>query len=602
MADIIDDYSYLIGKNIFQNQATAFDNGDGTFSFQIRSSDSQPLATVTGYTNGADGERDTITVSYQGGEITYEVAGHSGEGLGLLFPGGVYPSYSFLLTEVIAQAGEIYTVREDDPNLPPFHESGPGITSDAILDYGTLIGQTFGDVKVGVYTEVLPDAGPFGANQLSGRNEWQAQEILAGSSLRVDSFSNGIDGDPDTLTVTRVDASGNPLAAGDPQSFSGTLFVLGHDADGIIVSTTIDGTGGQTFRLSEGSPALFDRGTFSLRDPAPFGLPQAAVICFAKGTGILTDLGDRPVEELSVGDIVITASGEPRPIKWLGTMVAQPPRHPRPNEVNPVCIRAGAFGEGLPKRDLRVSPGHAVYVEGVLIPAGLLVNGASIVQEQAQIIRYFHVELDSHDVLLAHGLPCETYLDDGNRAAFANAEGHAELHGRLDPKSWDDACAPMVADGPQLLDVRHRLDARAEALGWIKSEDPDLVLVADGVEIAPLHASDNRFWFAAPAASALALSSNAGVLAHVMPGLGDGRLLSVAVEDLRVDGAAVALDDAAFGAGFYPVERHDLQAWRWTNGHAELVLPLAAPAMIEIALTMVVPTWSRQAPSLRLVG
>ncbi len=93
----------------------------------------------------------------------------------------------------------------------------------------------------------------------------------------------------------------------------------------------------------------------------------------------------------------------------------------------------GAFGDGLPIRDLILSPGHAVFVDGVLVPVGPLVNGATIVQEEVESVRYFHVELDAHDVILAEGLPCESYLDDANRETFANSPQHTALHGRLDP-------------------------------------------------------------------------------------------------------------------------------------------------------------------------
>jgi Hint domain len=336
------------------------------------------------------------------------------------------------------------------------------------------------------------------------------------------------------------------------------------------------------------------------QDPSniPFGLEVA---CFAEGTAIATPEGEAVIEALRVGDVVITASGAPRSVTWIGQSTVRPVKHPRPHEVNPVRVCAGAFGEDLPVRDLVLSPGHAVFVDGVLIPVGHLVNGATIRQEEVQSIRYFHVELESHDVLLAEGLPCESYFDDGNRASFANAGAFAELHGRLDPKSWDDACAPMVAAGPQLIEVQQRLHARTAELGWIKSEDADLVIEADGVTISPIHKAGNRTWFAVPAASSLTLRSNASVLAQVMPGLGDGRRLGIAVSSLRVDGAEVALESDAFGAGFYPVERHETIGWRWTNGESVLALDLAAPAMIEVNLAMVAPSWKRPATALRLV-
>jgi hypothetical protein len=269
--------------------------------------------------------------------------------------------------------------------------------------------------------------------------------------------------------------------------------------------------------------------------------------------------------------------------------------------VNPVRIRRGAFGENLPARDLLVSPGHAVFVDGVLVPAYLLVNGATIIQEQVEAIRYFHLELETHDVVLAAGLPCESYLDDGNRASFVGGGEAVELHGRLDPKSWEDACAPWVGAGPQLDEVRRDLHARAEQMGWVRSDEPDLHLIVDGVTLAPLQVQGHRAWFQVPACTELTLASNASILAQVMPGLSDLRPLGVAVSELRVNGEALALDGPAFGPGFHVLETQGEDAWRWTDGQGTLALTLPDPAVIEIGLQMVAPSWKRRPPALQLV-
>lgn len=322
--------------------------------------------------------------------------------------------------------------------------------------------------------------------------------------------------------------------------------------------------------------------------------------CFAEGCRITAATGLVPVEDLSVGDDVITASGAARAIKWIGHAVVHPARHPRPWEVNPVRVKAGAFGAGLPAQDLRLSPGHAVFVDGVLVPVGLLVNGATILQEAVESIRYLHIELDSHDVLLAEGLPCESYLDDGNRNVFANAGEVAELHGRLDPLSWDDACAPMVAAGPQLLAIQQRLLAEAEALGWTRCEVPELSIEADGVSILPEAIEGNSWRFNVPAAETVILRSNAGVLAQTMPGLPDHRLLGVAISSLRINGADIALDSDVLSIGFHPLEEREGQAWRWTSGNAQLALHAEGSAQIDVTVAMVAPSWKRALPDLRI--
>ncbi|WP_257554650.1 Hint domain-containing protein [Sphingobium sp. CFD-2] len=347
---------------------------------------------------------------------------------------------------------------------------------------------------------------------------------------------------------------------------------------------------------SEGSGFTKYYGAISVSETspdAPFDLP---VVCFAEGTMIATAEGERRVEMLEPGDLVLTASGALRPVKWIGTMLVRPSRRANPVLAHPIRVRAGAFADHLPKRDLLLSPGHAVYVDGVLVPVGLLVNGATILQDEVEQIRYFHVELDSHDVLLAEGLPCESYLDDGNRASFVNAGQNTELVGRLDPKSWDDACAPMVAAGPQLSAVQQILVERMSEMGWMQCEEADLRLLAGGTEIFPTAVHGNRFCFRAPMAASLKLSSTSGILSHVIPALADTRRLGVAVTEVNIDGKALPLDDIAFGAGFYPLESHDALSWRWTNGEAEICLSLAATAEVEVVVAMVAPIWRTRLP------
>ncbi|RIA46327.1 Hint domain-containing protein [Hephaestia caeni] len=418
-------------------------------------------------------------------------------------------------------------------------------------------------------------------------------------------FSNYVDGDgnPIELWIKGFTENGMILTAKQDAYWSGTsgypMEVLNAGGD-IIPFTGVSGG--------------FIFGVYGVANASDSNIPPGAVVanqaifdrdssvfCFAEGTLIATASGKVAVETLSVGDPVLTASGEERLVKWIGRTVARPARHRRPHEVNPVCVRAHAFGPSLPERDLRLSPGHAVYVEGVLVPVVHLVNGATIVQEDVEQIRYYHVELDAHDVLLAEGLPCESYLNDGNRFSALNASEFTELYGRIDPVSWDDACAPLVADGPQLAAIRQRLLAEAEAQGWARCEEPGLVIEADGVTILPEELGGSTWRFAVPAARSVVLRSNAGVLADVMPELADRRTLGVAVSGLRVNGAVLDLEDAAFGRGFDDIERHETIAWRWTDGAASLVLGGEA-WNLEVTLAMVAPSWKRSASIQRIAA
>lgn len=147
---------------------------------------------------------------------------------------------------------------------------------------------------------------------------------------------------------------------------------------------------------------------------------SAALPCFAAGTRILTARGEVCVEDLLVGDRVCLRSGRCVDVTWLGHRHVDCRRYSKPEEVWPVRVQSGAFGEGVPHRDLWLSPDHAVFVGGGLIPVRYLVNGASIAAEPRDLVSYWHVELPRHDVLLAEGLPCESYLDTGNRSALSN--------------------------------------------------------------------------------------------------------------------------------------------------------------------------------------
>jgi hypothetical protein len=185
------------------------------------------------------------------------------------------------------------------------------------------------------------------------------------------------------------------------------------------------------------------------------------IACYCRGTQILTDKGEVAVEDLAIGDAVATVSGQARPIKWIGRRSYGGRFILGRKDILPVCFKAGSLSEGLPRRDLFISPHHAMYLEGVLIEARDLVNGVSIVQaEQVDKVEYFHIELDSHDVIVAEGAPSETFLDDNSRAMFHNAHEYSALY----PSPAQGAvcyCAPRRSDGYEVETARQHIDVRA---------------------------------------------------------------------------------------------------------------------------------------------
>ena len=267
-------------------------------------------------------------------------------------------------------------------------------------------------------------------------------------------------------------------------------------------------------------------------------------ICYARGTMIRTPDGEMPVERLRAGRQVMTlVDGEPvaRPVKWLGHRRIDLTNHKRPETVAPIRIQRGAFADNMPHRDLVVSPDHAIFVDGKLICARQLVNGTTIRQETGwTAVDYYHVELDRHAILLAEGLPAESYIDTGNSGFFANSEAPLVLHPDLTDKSGyptreAGSCEPFVWDEASVRPVWQRLADRAAAIGRPVPErtdtaDAGLRLLAKGRTVKPIYSDSDLVIFTLPRnASEVRLVSRAGAPTVARPWLEDRRRLGVRV-------------------------------------------------------------------------
>jgi hypothetical protein len=148
-------------------------------------------------------------------------------------------------------------------------------------------------------------------------------------------------------------------------------------------------------------------------------------VCFYPGTLVRTPEGEVAVETLRAGDLVLTACGRAAPVRWLGRQTVST-RFADPLRLLPVRITAGTLGENSPKRDLLVSPDHALLVDGVLVQAGALVNGTTVRREAGvpEVFTYWHIELHDHALILAEGVPAETFIDNVARLAFDNWDEH----------------------------------------------------------------------------------------------------------------------------------------------------------------------------------
>ena len=249
-----------------------------------------------------------------------------------------------------------------------------------------------------------------------------------------------------------------------------------------------------------------------------------------------------------------------------------------------------------------VSPDHAIFVDGRLICARQLVNGTTIRPEQGLItVNYFHVELDTHAILLAEGLPTESYLDTGNRSSFTSSEKllvaypAAPTNNASNPTREAGSCAQFVWEEDDVRPVWQWLVERAATLGQPRQEiettsAPALQIVTEGRTLQPLHSKGGRCIFQLPKGTAeVRLVSRACRPTDVRPWLEDRRRLGVQVVRIVIrslnDVHDVPIDHPGLDNGWWAVEHDGGTLRRWTNGDATLPLPsLASEALLEIHL------------------
>lgn len=196
------------------------------------------------------------------------------------------------------------------------------------------------------------------------------------------------------------------------------------------------------------------------------------VVCFVRGSRILTDCGPVAVEALQPDDRVMTADHGPQPLRWIGRRqigAAELAAHPN---LRPVRIRAGALGTGRPEADLVVSPQHRVLIgsrivarmtgaETALVAAKHLTDiaGIAMAEDMAEV-EYFHLLFDRHQVIFAEGAATESLYTGPEALKSIPAEARAELFAILPQLALVSAPAPVrpLLTGRQGRDLamRHR--------------------------------------------------------------------------------------------------------------------------------------------------
>jgi hypothetical protein len=274
----------------------------------------------------------------------------------------------------------------------------------------------------------------------------------------------------------------------------------------------------------------------------------------------------------------------PRRLAWVGmgrVMVVRGRRGP----ATPIIVRKGALADNVPYHDLRITKGHSLYLDGALIPAEFLINNRSILwDDMAQEVTVYHLELETHDVILANGAPAESYRDDGNRWMFQNANDRWAL--RVPPP-----CAPVLTGGP-LVDAawRRLLDRADPRLGSPAptTDEPDLHLLIDGKRVDGWQRSSTVHVFRLPPnVGEVRIISREGSPLEL--GLArDPRSLGVAPFRILVwRGMALRLveaSDSCLLTGFHSFEMDN--GFRWTDGDALLPADLFAGGTIDCQLEL----------------
>ena len=402
----------------------------------------------------------------------------------------------------------------------------------------------------------------FGATAVFG-----ASSVYVGDAANFTSLSNAF---------SNFDV-GDSLQLGNATFTSATYSAVGH-------TLTLDGATDYTlvnFQLATDVGAT----TFGLSKAANGG-SIITLNCFLAGTRIETPTGAVAIETLSVGDLVLTVrQGEriARPIRWIGGRDVDRASMDRDaaREAAPVRIRADAFANGIPARDLLVTPDHCIFESGVLIPARMLVNGASIVHDSDDAAYHVHhIAFATHAIVLSEGLTTESFLDTEGGAGFANGPAGGSL-------SWArDAAAPLTTSRDAVEPVWRRLADRAESIGLgapragagaETTSDPDLrVRLADGTLLRPRRQRGLRHFFVLPpGADGAILHSRAAMPAEIEgPFVDDRRQLGVCVRaaTLWTELRSTTLPLRVAGQPGWHAPEPGAGAC-WTNGAGGLELP-----------------------------
>jgi len=355
-------------------------------------------------------------------------------------------------------------------------------------------------------------------------------------------------------------------------------------------------------RSAAATPTTYSR-TYNTTN-APDGT-GGVEICFLTGTLISTDNGDLPVETLRVGQqVVALVNGERtlRDVVWVGRKHTTVRAELSDDEAGyPVRVLQGALGDGVPYKDLLVTPEHSLFLDGQFVPARMLVNGRNVFYDcSITSYDYFHVETAEHSVIVADGALTESYLDTGNRRSFRQ-DGTVVSLSTGKSRSWEhDAAAKLTVERSTVEALYRQIEARALAAGLglvaqqpAVTDDADLHLVADkGQIIRKSRDANGTVMFMIPAGveTVRLVSRTSRPSDAIGPFVDDRRQLGVLVGEVTFfDSNRTSTIDTHLTTD--ALEGWDVQeasAVRWTNGSAVLPLGKRQPDAIGMLAIQIV--------------
>ncbi|MEM0922296.1 MAG: Hint domain-containing protein, partial [Pseudomonadota bacterium] len=396
-----------------QGSVTGAATGTDTFSEieQFDLSDQNDTVDATADTGG-------ITVNANAGDDTVE----GGSGNDVLDGGADIDTY-----DTSAAAGPV-TVDLNNETA-----TGTGIGNDTVTNFENVVGTASGDNLTGNDGDNTIEGGGGGDTISGGGGPGDGNDLLVGGGGN-DVFDINPDLGDDTIpdfTLGEDIFDPADIPSENP-NFPNTPVRPG---EVVVTNNPIDPTdpnftnGSQTLTFPDGSTITIPPGTIRTDDPANqiADLITAGIVCFTRGTMIATPRGEVAIEDLSVGDKVLTRDNGALPVRWIGSR-----RLPAVANLAPIMIKAGAMGND---RDLKVSPQHRMLIcdwradlmfgePEVLVAAKDLINGDTVYRAEGGEVEYWHILFDSHQIVTANGAPSESFhpgeqaltiMDDASR-------------------------------------------------------------------------------------------------------------------------------------------------------------------------------------------